>query len=389
MQPAGFWSYTRRDNEQDHSRITRLADRIRDEYSLITGEDLRLFVDRESIEWGDEWRERIDNALQDTTFFIPLVTPRFFQSEECRRELLTFAGHAKSLHVEELLLPILYVDVEGLSPDSGDEAMALVARTQYANWTELRLVEEDSERYRQEVNKLALKLRDVASDVGARAVVIPGEASRRDTATHQHAIDDDLDDDSPGLLDLVADAQPKMESWTESISAFGPVMDEINRLTEEATLKIQRGDQEGKPYNYRIVVSRELASQLVAPAEEMRRLADRYASELAGANPSILAMIRLVEASSDDPEALPFICELFETIRGLVRTARETAASTQQWADVLGQNAKLSKDLRPSMNMIRQALRGVLDGLSIIEDWEHQILRSSVDCAGQTPAVNS
>jgi hypothetical protein len=137
---AGFWSYVRADDEADDGRITRLASLVRDEYALLTGEDIAVFVDRESLSWGDEWQRRIDEALEGTAFFIPVLTPRYFRSSACRRELLTFAGHAKSLHVSELLLPLLYVDVPSLfDEESDDEAIALIARMQYEDWRELRL----------------------------------------------------------------------------------------------------------------------------------------------------------------------------------------------------------------------------------------------------------
>lgn len=135
---VGFWSYTHRDDELNKGRIRELAKLISDEYEVITAEDLRIFVDKNDLEWGAEWRSRIEAALAGTTFCIPIVTPAFFKSPECRREVLTFSGHARSLGLEELLLPILYVKVPGLSEDSPDEVMSLIANRQYVDWTKLR-----------------------------------------------------------------------------------------------------------------------------------------------------------------------------------------------------------------------------------------------------------
>jgi hypothetical protein len=91
---AGFWSYVHRDDEAAGRRITRLATLLREAYGLATGADLELFVDRESLAWGDAWRERIDVAIAGTTFFIPILTPRYFESSECRHELLKFLGRS-------------------------------------------------------------------------------------------------------------------------------------------------------------------------------------------------------------------------------------------------------------------------------------------------------
>jgi TIR domain len=108
---VGFWSYVRDDDHADNGRITRLAERVRDEYAMLTGGPLEVFVDREAIEWGHEWQQRIDGALADTAFFVPVITPRYFASEACRAELLSFSGHAASLGVSELLMPLYYVEI--------------------------------------------------------------------------------------------------------------------------------------------------------------------------------------------------------------------------------------------------------------------------------------
>jgi len=74
---AGFWSYARADDEAESGRIVALARHLQEEYALLTGDALDLFVDRD-LAWGEEWRSRIDEALAGVTFFIPVVTPRFF-----------------------------------------------------------------------------------------------------------------------------------------------------------------------------------------------------------------------------------------------------------------------------------------------------------------------
>jgi hypothetical protein len=49
---AGFWSYARDDNKSDGGAILELARLIKEEYELLSGDPLELFVDRDSIAWG-------------------------------------------------------------------------------------------------------------------------------------------------------------------------------------------------------------------------------------------------------------------------------------------------------------------------------------------------
>ena len=148
--------------------------------SMLTGNDLVLFVDRKSIQWGDEWRSRIDTALQQTTFFLPVVTPLFFNSQECRNELLKFSGYARSLGATELLLPLLYVDVRELDENSSDEAKALIAKRQWFDCRHLRLLDEDSEGYSRTVNELAMSLMEIAETISQRPSVTPQEVAVAD-----------------------------------------------------------------------------------------------------------------------------------------------------------------------------------------------------------------
>jgi hypothetical protein len=44
------------DNELDGGNILGLPRLIGQEYDLLSGEPLELFIDRDGIAWGEEWR---------------------------------------------------------------------------------------------------------------------------------------------------------------------------------------------------------------------------------------------------------------------------------------------------------------------------------------------
>lgn len=81
--PQGFWSYVRKDDEGMHGAIIQVAKHVQDEFGVITGGiELDLFLDSMKLKWGDKWRLHIREAIENSTFFIPIVTPRYFKSEE-------------------------------------------------------------------------------------------------------------------------------------------------------------------------------------------------------------------------------------------------------------------------------------------------------------------
>lgn len=147
--PQGFWSYVHRDNDAMHGAIRRLAEHVQEEYAVLTGGiELDLFLDSASLKWGDQWRSQLKEALKGTTFFIPIVTPRYFASEECRNELLGFAKQAEELGLEGLIMPLYFVDVPAIeTEDMTDPAVQLIADSQMENWRTLRFLDQTTQPY--------------------------------------------------------------------------------------------------------------------------------------------------------------------------------------------------------------------------------------------------
>jgi cobaltochelatase CobT len=73
--PIAFLSYVRSDDQHDGGRITRFRERLEGEVKMQTGRPFAIFQDRNDIQWGQEWEERIAQSLADVTFLIPIVTP--------------------------------------------------------------------------------------------------------------------------------------------------------------------------------------------------------------------------------------------------------------------------------------------------------------------------
>lgn len=363
--PAGFWSYTHRDDELEGGRIRRLAEKLQGEYELLTGETLTLFVDKSDISWGEEWRTRIDGALTGTTFFIPIITPKYFQSQECRRELILFADQSTSLGVEELFLPILYADVPMVTERDvqiDDPAVKKVRETQYENWTHLRLAAEDSAEYRTAVNRLASRLASVAATVATRPTILPEEASVPEAQ-----------EDEQGLLEILAQMEEAMPKWGETINGFAPLFEQMGVVSTEATEKIEQSDARGAGFAGRLRVARELAAQLQPLADEMNRLATDYISQLVELDPGVLTMIRLANDPELGEEDRDTAREMFESIRGLAEAARQNVTIFRGLIDSLATAGNFNRELGRETRRIKDGLRLVLDGQSVIDEWERRI----------------
>jgi hypothetical protein len=356
---AGFWSYAREDDEQDDGRVRELAEAVKREYSLITGEELQLFVDRD-IEWGEEWKRRIDDALAVTTFFIPVITPRYFQRDACRRELLTFAGHAKSLGREDLLMSIYYVSVPGLMDEeqTDDEAVSLVSSMQWDDWRELRLEAKDSSEYRRRVNKLARRLAAI---------------KRADTDRDEPPIGSVVatsDDEEPGVLELVAEAEeafPRfngvLEELTREITAMGGKSDLWGPRVEKVS---------GRGAAALLFAFRGFAEDIDPHSKRVEELGRQYVAELVTIDPAILSLLRLAETGGWDEDD---ILTLIEGIHELHKTSTSSLESLRTMEATIDEISGLSKDLRKTLKQVQAGLRNIADAQAVIDEWERRAIQ--------------
>ena len=166
-----FWSYVHADDEAERGLIVGLARALRAEYELITGGGrLELYVDRDDIAWGSNWRGELDRAVRAAGFFVPIITPRYFLSTECRLELDYFQSRAKAAGALKLLLPIYYASVPELdhSEKPADPAMRAIHDIHREDWRAIRFQDPSWPHYREAVNRMAARIAQVVKDLTAR-----------------------------------------------------------------------------------------------------------------------------------------------------------------------------------------------------------------------------
>lgn len=375
---AGFVSYSHDDNKRAQGRVLDIINRIQDEYGLITGEDLTVFTDRD-LKWGENWRERIDTALQNTTFLIPIVTPRFFTSIECRKELLQFYSLAKSVGAPELIMPILFVDVEDLQEGSDDEAKSIIASAQYADWTTLRLKDASDPECLARVNELAKRLQEINVAFLSRPSVVPQEAVKG--ASDVDAEEEWFLSDEPGTADLIAETEAGMPAWTAAIEAFRSPNEIIAARVAAATQRLQEGEAAGKAFGFRIVVARELAEELMDPADDLRRVGIEYLEKLTALDPGVRAIIAAAGDSAFSEDDRQAACSMFLSLRELIAISRNSSESVVGLIESLKGPAKQFKDLRRPLGKMRSGLRGVIDGGAVFDEWERLLDGSTLVCS--------
>jgi TIR domain len=73
------------------------------EIRMQTGEEFLIFQDRADIAWGQNWRQRIGQALDTVTLLLVIITPGSFRSRHCRVETEQFLDRERELGRDDLI----------------------------------------------------------------------------------------------------------------------------------------------------------------------------------------------------------------------------------------------------------------------------------------------
>lgn len=76
-------------------------------YQSLNKLGIKIFYDKESLEWGDNWKDRILNGTKKAEFAIIVISENFFDREWTERELSEFLNR-QNRNGQKLILPILH-----------------------------------------------------------------------------------------------------------------------------------------------------------------------------------------------------------------------------------------------------------------------------------------
>lgn len=351
---AVFFSYSREDDLNSRGRIAALAEAVVQEYSLNTGTELALFIDRDSIAWGDEWRKRINDALDTSTAFVPVLTPRYFMRPECRREFLHFYGPAKAGGVTRLIMPIRFVPIADFDEDNADELISIASRFNYADWVDLRLSDPKSELVARAVHAMAARIEDVLRTVHeTQAALVPLPSS-------QVAEDE-------GILDVIARVRSILPEWMEAVQASELYAEQGRAIVRTINARWNRARTQGQ----RLAV---IHQQAVAEEPIIRRLVEithTYSRLTLELHPLVAALVRLMR---EYPEHVDLVRELRDAVQfsvGLIDDyERQPGVELEDyWA---GQ-AHLGKLMKELSEISRDASRYRVEANELVLGWAAEL----------------
>ena len=107
----GFFSYAHDDAKTDPRLISELTTELeRRVNAKLIAARFAIWCDKEQLRTGHRWDPRIEAELRDANVLIVLLTPRWIDSDYCRKEYAVFEETEPS--VGEYVAPILARPIE-------------------------------------------------------------------------------------------------------------------------------------------------------------------------------------------------------------------------------------------------------------------------------------
>jgi hypothetical protein len=152
--------------------------RLEGEVRMQTGRTFPIFQDRNDINWGEQWRERIKGAIDSISFLIPIMTPSYFRSHMCREEFEAFLLRERALGLPRLILPIYYVSADEMddAAEHPDDMATVLRERNWSDWRELRFSPLDRPIIREQIATLAKTIKQTMVEL--RAEIDAGTQSK-------------------------------------------------------------------------------------------------------------------------------------------------------------------------------------------------------------------
>jgi hypothetical protein len=306
---------------------------------LQSGRELVVFVDRNAIGWGENWRDRLLEGIDAAAVLLPVVTATYLRSPVCREEFLAFQAKADAVGATGLVLPVVLVTSRTVRPDSPDAIARFVATHQHANLEAALLDGYDSPAW------------TTATATLAGSLIAAWERAVRTRS----AID--APPDPAALLAELGDRMAAITATADGLSGA------LERLAQAAHTLGQPGDgtEARHPWTSRA------ARALEPPARDLEELGVRLYTEVKAADLALRRLSRAAATPDDTGTALRPVLESWGGLfRGVGNVAGVTARLLSSFRDAEATSAPLRRSLQPA----RDGLTAVRDAIGLLKTWD-------------------
>ena len=344
----GFFSYAHADDVQ--GKLKTIRDSLCEEYAALTGDSLNLFFDRKGLGWGDKWEEALELGIDQAFFFIPVLSPRYFQSVFCQKELRQFLARVRGDSVRErLVLPILYIDIRPSFVNIDSEMREEILSYQYEDWTKLRFVSPESEEYQKAINRMVTR---IISENEALSSFVTDKDYNEGSATSlekQNSTSGGCDENAPEFddgqwLDDLVGITDESKALSDYLVRATNEIKEIGNIFSAGTERISKlNKQTAKPKDL-LSITKAVATQLNPVAKSYEEIIDGMSDSVYRMDSSVRRYIPYVISNqlfSEEKKG-----QELDSLRSLCEKTKESKAVVLEYLNKLTPLSRISRHLR-------------------------------------------
>lgn len=356
-----FLSYNHDDNNHLDNQMIDFIHDVEEEYSYSHGNKLNIFIDKDSINWGEDWRSCIDKSLQMTNFIVPCITPRYLKSDACRAELTTFIDFSNFSEFRSILSLVWQTPDDSDNFYEDDPLFQTINNLQYVDVCELRNFDRKDKNYKIAVRQVTAKLRDVIkSNLSQAASKSSKDLSKnirdgsiiKDYAIKQNIESHDDENDEAGhdgfceLIDKVVD---NCNNLNRNMERAGTALNEITKAIDDQNVKNKNS---GIPLSKQCLYLYEKTKDSVSIINTETASGIEHWNRVYESSHEIIKILELTPQLLDRKQSL----EIFKsTFQGLL-TDMSYFENTKDVEDSIQLLASLSAKLRPLAKATRNYL---------------------------------
>jgi len=359
-----FLSYAHAD-DKNFSFVQPIKEGIQAFVKAKSGRDVNLFIDKESIGWGENWRERISEELQSALVFMPLLSASYLESEHCRDEFLTFYSQSSVLGVTNLVLPILLFQSSLFEPGTDDEIAKIAESLQY------RLIEEpildgyDSPAWRRTARDLAQALLSAVDK--AEDLLNSPDSSKESGDYSTIEVDNSSfpgEGDSAGLIELLVNLESLISNMNDIANDLSPKIESWSAAPQ--SVKEPHGDVSTKKRQLWLIQIAQAFKQpsldILSDGEALLRDVNEFGN--------ILSEIRRIAHQVEDDELQTSITSNLNQLIAAFGDLSPAMDSMDLLLSRMKSLELLSVPLRKALQPARQGITAIRDSIKLVNSWK-------------------
>ncbi|MFJ9893810.1 hypothetical protein ACIQPR_10830 [Streptomyces sp. NPDC091280] len=170
--------------------------------------------------------------------------------------------------------------------------------------------------------------------------------------------EDGVDDEVPGIVDRLAQAEEQMESVLADVEAMGEAVVRIGEVAKESTLEMNSANEASLPASARLALVRKFSTAVAEPAAAFRASAETFAERMADIEAGMHASLDIIEdrpSAERDEDMVSFLHQVIE----IVESTRSGTANFTEFGSSMRTVAGYSQLLRAPGRDIEMAVRAI------------------------------